>query len=160
MNLAAPLVLAAHVAKLPTLPGWAADADRAAVAVYEGAAVRRDDVREWATVGYVAGADGPVVVLEPVRAGQGQTTEAGSVTSQLVVGADTVAAARDRVFDLLAAWAGWLAEDRTLADADGRARLLPGSDVHLAVDVTLITTRAGATANAVVTATYQATTYG
>lgn len=147
--LAAPLIIAAHVATLPTLDGWAG------VAVYEGAAPRRDDVREWCTVGYVAGSDGPAVTLEPLPNAQRQTFESGSVASQIVVAAADVAAARARVFDLLAPWSAWLVADRTLG-----AVLLAGSELHLAVDVTLAATRAGATAAAAVTITYSATTYG
>ena len=148
MKLAAPLIVGAHVDVLPSLPGWSG------VAVLEGAPLRRDDLREYATVGYVAGADGPTLALEPVPASQGQTREAGTVASQLIVAAADVATARTRVFALLASWAQWLADDQTLGGA-----LLKGSDLHLAVDVALATTRAGATANAVVTITYAATTY-
>jgi hypothetical protein len=153
VKLAAPLILAAHAAILPTLPGW----DR--VAVYEGAAIAADDVPEWVTLGYVAGSDGPAVSLEPVPARQSQTREGGTISCQLIVAADDVPAARARVFDLLTAWSAWLAADRTLA-AGGQAVLLSTSDLHLAIDVVLATTRAGATANAVVTITYEATTYG
>ena len=148
MKLAAPLIIGAHVDVLPTLPGWDG------VTVLEGAPLQRDELREYATVGYVAGADGPVVSLEPTPATQGQAREAGTVTSQLIVAAADVAAARARVFALLAAWAQWLAADSTLG-----GQLLKGSDLHLAVDVALATTRGGATANAVVTITYTATTY-
>jgi hypothetical protein len=122
--------------------------------VYEGAALRRDDVREWCTVGHVAGADGPTVSLEPAPATQGQTREAGTIASQVMVAAGDVATARGRVFDLLTPWAGWLAADSTLG-----GQLLKGSDLNLAVDVQLATTRAGATANAVVTITYTTITY-
>jgi hypothetical protein len=148
-RLAAPLIRAAHAAKLPTLTGWGG------VAVYEGAALRRDDVREWATIGYVAGDTGPAITLEPVPTAQGaQNRETGTITSQVLVAGDDVTAARARIFDLLADWAAWLVADRTLG-----GRLLP-SEVHLSADVALATTRAGATAAAVVTITYTATTYG
>jgi hypothetical protein len=148
VKLAAPLIIGANVAKLPTLDGWSA------VAVYEGAALRRDDVREWCTVGHVGGADGPVVTLEPVPTSQGQASEAGTIVSELVVAAADVATARARVFALLAPWAAWLARDRTLDGA-----LLSTSDLHLSADVALATVARGATASAVVTITYAATTY-
>jgi hypothetical protein len=72
----------------------------------------------------------------------------------VLVAGDDVTAARARIFDLLADWSAWLVADRTLG-----GRLLP-SEVHLSADVTLATTRTGATAAAVVTITYTATTYG
>jgi hypothetical protein len=152
MRLAAPLIIAAHVEHLPTLPGWDG------VRVFEGGGTTREGVRRWATIGYVAGDTGPAVHLEPVTDGQGQNREAGSIACGLTVAADDVPAARGAVFDLLAAWAQWLADDRKLADDTGQARLVDGW-LSLAVDVALITTR-GATASAVVTITYTATTYG
>lgn len=160
MKLAAPLIIAAHVANLPTLEGWGADGDRPAVVVYEGAATRRDDVRRYCTVGYVAGDDGPAVHTEPQSVGQGQTREAGSIASNLVVTGPDVATARAAAFDLIAAWAQWLATDRTMPDGGGQAQLLPTSTASLVFDVVLTTTRAGATASAVVTVTYNAHTYG
>lgn len=148
-TLAAPAIIAAHVADLPGLDAWAG------VPVYEGAAPRRDDVREWATIGYVAGDTGPTVTLEPIPAAQGQQNrETGTITCQITAAAADVPAARARIFDLLADWAAWLVADRTLG-----GRLLP-SEVHLSADVTIPTTRAGATADAIVTITYTATTYG
>jgi hypothetical protein len=155
MKLAAPLIIAAHVAQLPTLPGWGADGDRPAVVVYEGAATRRDDVRRYVTVGYVAGDDGPAVHTEPVTSGQGQNREAGSIASNLVVTGPDIAAARGAAFDLVASWAQWLAADRTLG-----GQLLPTSTASLVFDVVLSTTRAGATASTTVTVTYTADTYG
>lgn len=152
--LAAPAIIAAHATKLPTLAGWGAAGARPAVAVFEGAAVRRDDVREWLTIGYVADADDPTVSLEPVPDAQGQTREAGTIVSQLIVGGADVATARARVFELVAPWAAWLVADRTLGGA-----LLPNSQTRLTADVALATTRAGATGNALVTVTYTATTY-
>jgi hypothetical protein len=147
--LAAPQVIAAHVDTLPTLDGWAG------VRVFDGVPLTRGDVREWCTVGYVDGDTGPAVSLEPVPTAQGaQTREAGTVLAQLVVAAKDVPTARGRVFDLLAAWAGWLVADRTTS-----GRLLP-SEVHLSVDVSFVNTRPGITASAVVTITYTATTYG
>lgn len=162
MKLAAPLIIAAHVQRLPSLPAWAAvDGGRPGVAVYEGAALRRDDVREWITVGFVAGAAEPTISLEPVPAAQGaQNREAGTIVSQLVVAAADVATARGRVFDLIGEWTAWLIGDRTLADDAGNGRLLGNSDVHVRADVTLATTRNGATGNALVTVTYSAATYG
>jgi hypothetical protein len=148
-RLAAPLILAAHVATLPTLDGWGG------VAVYEGAALRGDDVREWVTVGHVAGGDDPAISFEPTSDGQAQNREAGTINSQLIVAAPDVATARGRAADLLGAWVGWLAADRTL-----QARLLAGSEVRVGIDLALVTTRSGATANALVTITYTATTYG
>jgi hypothetical protein len=156
MKLAAPAIIAAHVATLPTLTSWAAADGRPAVSVYEGAALRRDDVREWVTVGFVAGVTEPTVQFEPVPAAQGQQNrEAGTVLSQLVTAQADVPTARDRVFALLADWVGWLGGDRTLGGS-----LQQGSQAHLLADVTLATTRAGATASAVVTVTYTAVTYG
>lgn len=149
MKLAAPLIIAAHVATLSTLTGWSA------VTVYEGAATRRDDVRQWVTVGYVAGLDGPAVHSEPVSNAQGQTVDAGSILSELVVVAADVASARAAIFALLTSWAAWLATDRTLAGA-----VLGNSSARLAFDVKLTTTRNGATAAAVVTVAYDARTYG
>jgi hypothetical protein len=160
VKLAAPLVIAAHVETLPTLPGWAASGDTPAVAVFEGGFTRRDDLLRWCTVGYVPNADGPVVAAEPVSVGQSQNREEGTVSCSLVVAGPDVAAARGSVFGLLESWAQWLATDRTLAGAGGRARLLGNSDAHLVTDVTLVTTRAGATASALVTITYTAHTYG
>lgn len=154
MRLAAPLVIAAHVETLPTLPGWDT------VAVFEGAFTRRDDMTRWATVGYVPNADGPAVHLEPVPDGQGQNREEGTVACSLVVAAADVPAARAASSDLLAAWSQWLATDRTMAGAGGQARLLGGSSAHLIADVVLTTTRGGATASALVTITYAARTYG
>jgi hypothetical protein len=147
--LASPLIIAAHVAVLPTLTGWAG------VPVYEGAALRRDDVDEYLTVGYVAGADDPQVSLEVVPHADGTTREAGTLACQLITAQADVATARARVFDLVAPWSAWLLRDRTLGGV-----LLPQSTAHLLVDVALATTRSGATANALVTVTYQATTYG
>jgi hypothetical protein len=160
VRLAAPLIIAAHVAKLPTLEGWAADGDRPRVVVYEGAATKRDDVRRYCTVGYVAGDDGPAVHSEPVRTSQEQNTEGGSIASNLVVTGPNVATARTAAFDLISAWADWLAADRTMPDANGQAQLLPTSTASLIFDVVLTTTRAGATASAIVTVTYNAHTYG
>jgi predicted deacylase len=153
--LAAPLIIAAHVAKLPTLPGWVASGNRPAVAVYEGAALRRDAIREWCTVGFVAGQADPALSFEAIATAQNTTREAGSIVCQLVTAADDVATARTRVFELLAPWLGWITLDRTLG-----GKLTAGSEIHLAVDVALATTRAGATANALVTITYTALTYG
>jgi hypothetical protein len=153
--LAAPLIIAAHVAKLPTLPGWIAGADRPAVPVYEGAALRRDDLREWVTLGFVAGQDGPALSFEAISTAQNSTRDVGSITCQLVTARADVAAARARVFELLTPWSAWITTDRTLGGT-----LTAGSELHLAVDVALATTRAGATANALVTITYTALTYG
>jgi hypothetical protein len=148
MKLAAPAIIAAHTATLPTLAGWAG------VPVYEGAALRRDDVTEFATIGYVAGAADPAVSVQPVLAAQGsQNRETGSVLCQVVTAQADVAAARARVFDLLAPWAAWLAADRTLGGA------LQSSELTLSADVTLAATRAGGTGNAIVTITYTASTY-
>lgn len=156
MKLAAPAIIAAHVAGLPGLGSWAADGARPAVTVYEGAAVRRDDVREYVTVGYVAGAAAPAVTFEPVPAAQGsQNREAGTILSQLYTAQADVQTARARVFALLADWVGWMLGDRTFGGA-----LLATSEAHLHVDVTLVTTRNGATADALVTVTYTAVTYG
>lgn len=148
-RLAAPGIIAAQVAALPTLPGWGA------VRVFEGAPLTREGLRRWCTVGYVPGDDGPAVHLEPVVTAQAQTTEAGSILSHLVVGAADVAAARAVIFPLLAGWAAWLR-----ADAIPAAGLLPGAYLALLADVTLTTTRAGGTATAVVTTSYTASTYG
>jgi hypothetical protein len=149
VKLAAPLIIAAHAATLPTLDGWAD------VAVYEGQATRRDDVRQWVTLGYVAGDDGPAVHVEPSTNGQRQNIEAGSIACSLVATAADVAAARGAVFALLEPWTEWLATDRTLD-----AVLLPDSSLSLVADVALVTTRNGGTATAVVTITYSANTYG
>lgn len=154
-RLAAPLILAAHVAKLPTLSRWGTVDGRPAVAVYEGAALRRDDVREYVTLGHVAGGDDPTVSFEPVPNAQNQLREAGTIVSQLIVGAADVATARDRVTALLEPWVGWLGDDRTLG-----GRLLPGSMLSTTIDLALATVTRGATANALVTITYTATTYG
>lgn len=155
IRLAAPAIVAAHVAALPTLAGWGA-AGGFPVRVFEGAPLTREGLRRWCTVGFVLGDDAADVVhLEPVVTAQQQTREAGSISSNLVVAAADVAAARAAIFPLLAAWAVWLR-----ADAVGAAGLLPGSQLTLAADVTLTTTRAGGTANAVVTTSYTATTYG
>jgi hypothetical protein len=148
-RLAAPLILAAHVDTLPTLPGWAG------VAVYEGAALRRDDVTEYLTIGYVAGAADATVSFEPMPTAQGQLREAGTIASQLIVGAADVATARARVTDLLEPWVEWLGSSRTLG-----GRLLPESQLSVTIDLARATTRAGAPANALVTITYTATTYG
>ena len=155
-KLAAPLIVAAHVAHLPTLDGWTADdaAGRPAVRVFEGGVPTREDVRRWVTVGYLSGADGPAVHLEPAHT-QGQNREAGSVTCELAVAAPDIATARTAAFDLLAPWSAWLAGDGTMG-----GRLLPGSSARLIADVDLATTRAGATARATVTITYTALTYG
>jgi hypothetical protein len=153
VKLAAPLILAAHAATLPTLDGWGK------VAVFEGAAVRGYDVTEWVTLGYVAGADGPTISLEPAPAGQSQTREAGTIACQLISAGPDVPAVRGRVFDLITSWSSWLAADRTLV-VDGKAQLLSTTDLHLSVDLALATTRAGATGSATVTITYAAITYG
>jgi hypothetical protein len=160
VKLAAPLIIAAHVAKLPTLPGWTGDGDRPAVTVYEGARTDRSDTRRYVTVGFVSGDDGPAVHSEPETTSQGQNREAGSIASNLVVTGPDVATARGAAFDLLASWAAWLATDRTMPDAGGQAQLLPQSTASLVFDVVLTTTRAGATASAIVTVTYTAHTYG
>jgi hypothetical protein len=159
-RLAAPLIIAAHVDRLPTLDGWGADGGRPAVRVFEGGVPTREDLRRWCTVGYVAGDEGPAVHLEPVHDAQNQNREGGSITCQLIAAAPDVAAARTAVFDLLLPWSGWLSADPLLRDADGRARLMAGSSLSLAVDVVLATTRSGATASAVVTITYTAVSYG
>jgi hypothetical protein len=160
MKLAAPLIIASHVANLPQLDGWGADGERPAVAVYEGARLDRGDVRRWCTVGYVAGLDGPAVHAEPVTTGQGQNAEAGSIACALTVTDRDVAAARSAVFDLLESWAQWLSTARTMPDAGGQAQLLGTSTAQLVFDIELTTTRAGATASATVTITYTAHTYG
>ncbi len=149
MKLAAPLIIAAHATKLPTLTGWAD------VAVYEGQDTRRDDVRRWVTLGYVRGDDGPAVHIQPETDGQRQNREAGSILCNLIVADADIAAARTTVFGLLEPWAEWFATDRTLG-----AVLLGHSLIELVADVALTTTRAGATASAVVTITYTAHTYG
>lgn len=154
MRLAAPLVIAAHVETLPTLPGWDT------VNVFEGAFTRSDDMPRWATVGYVPKADGPAVHFEPVSDGQGQNHEEGTIACSLIVTGADVPAVRTSSTDLLAAWAQWLATDRTMTGAGGQARLLAGSAAHLIADVALTTTRAGGTASALVTITYTARTYG
>jgi len=154
MKLAAPLYIAAHVAHLPALPGWGE------VRVFDGPRGDRGDVRAWVTVGYVSGADGPAVHVEPAAAGQEQTQESGSIASNLVVAGPDVAAARAAVFELLEAWAQWLADDRTLAAALGSAALLTNSTAEIVVDVLIDPTRSGATASAIVRTTYTATTYG
>jgi hypothetical protein len=159
VKLAAPLIIAAHVATLPTLPGWGADGDRPAVKVFEGQRLDRGDVRRYCTVGYVSGDTGPAVHAEPVTTGQGQNAEAGSIACNLVVTAKDVAAARAAAFDLLASWAQWLATDRTMP-AGGQAQLLGTSQASLLFDVVLTTTRGGATASTLVTVTYNAHTYG
>lgn len=158
--LAAPVIVAAHAAHLPTLEGWGSDGDRPAVLVFEGPSPRRDDLRRWCTIGYLSGDDGPAVHLEPTHDAQRQNREAGSIACGLVVAAPDVPAARAAVFDLLTPWSGWLQSDPTLRDVDGQPRLLPGSSLSLVVDVANVTTRAGATASAVVTITYTARTYG
>jgi hypothetical protein len=160
VKLAAPLIIAAHVAHLPTLPGWTGDGTRPAVAVYEGQRLDRGDGGRYVTVGYVAGDDGPAVHTEPETTGQGQNAEAGSIACNLVVTAPDVAGARAAAFDLIASWAQWLATNPTMPDGNGQAQLLPTSRAALVFDVVLTTTRAGATASAVVTITYTAHTYG
>jgi hypothetical protein len=147
--LAAPLILAAHAATLPTLPGWDG------VRVYEGAVMRRDDLQEWVSVGFVADQDSPTISLEPVPNAQGENREAGEVVCQLLTARRDVPTARARVFELLAPWAAWLVADRTLGGV-----LLAGSELHLRASVALATTRNGATGDALVTITYSATTYG
>jgi hypothetical protein len=159
-RLAAPLIIAAHVAHLPTLDGWNAADDRPAVRVYEGGRPDRSDARRWVTVGYVAADDGPAVHLEPTHDRQSQNREVGTILCELIVAAADVSTARAAVFELLLPWSGWIATDPTLRDPDGQAMLLPGSALTLAADVTLTTTRGGATASAVVTITYSAVTYG
>jgi hypothetical protein len=159
-KLAAPLIIAAHVAHLPTLAGWDAADDRPAVRVFEGGVTTREDLRRWLTVGYVSGDDGPAVHLEPTHDAQSQNRESGTVHSELVVAAADIATARTAVFDLLRPWSGWIAADPTLRDPGGQATLLPGSTLTLTADVVLSTTRSGATASAVVTITYSAVTYG
>jgi hypothetical protein len=159
-RLAAPLIIAAHVAKLPTLDGWGADDPRPATRVFEGGVPTREDLRRWVTVGYVAGDDGPAVHLEPVHLAQSQNREAGSLLCELVVAAKDIATARTAVFDLLLPWSAWLSSDPTLVGADGKPALLPGSSLSLTADVELTTTRQGATATAVVTIAYTAVTYG
>ena len=154
-KLAAPLILAAHAEVLPTLAGWGAAEGRPAVLVIEGAPLRRDDPREYLTLGYVPDADAATVAFEPVPNAQAQSREAGTIVSQLVSAQADVATARDRVGVLVGSWVGWLAGDRTLG-----GRVLPGSEVHVAVDLALVTTRSGATATAIVTITYTAVTYG
>jgi hypothetical protein len=160
-RLAAPLIIAAHVDRLPTLDGWGADGGRPAVRVFEGGVPTREDLRRWCTVGYVAGDEGPAVHLEPVHDAQNQNREAGSIACQLVAAAADFGAARTALFDLLLPWSGWLSADPTLrGDPDQAPRLLPGSSLSLVADVGSATTRAGATASAVVTITYTAVSYG
>jgi len=149
VKLAAPLIIAAHVAHLPTLTGWSG------VDVYEGQVTSRDAATRYVTVGYVAGIDGPTVHVAPVTDGQRKNRETGSVGCALVVADTDIAAARAAVFGLLEPWAEWVATDRSLAGV-----LLADSVVELVADVALITTRAGATATATVTLTYTAHTYG
>lgn len=159
-RIAAPLIIDAHLERLPLLEGWGADGDRPAVRVFEGAREVRADVRRWVTVGYLSGDAGPAVHLEPVHDAQSQNREAGSIGCELIIGAADVATARQAAFDLLAPWSGWLQREPTLPDAGGTARLMPGSSLSLVGDVLLATTRQGATATAVVTITYNAVTYG
>jgi hypothetical protein len=159
-RLAAPLIIDAHLLTLPTLTGWGADGDRPPVRVFQGGVPTREDLRRWCTVGYVAGDEGPAVHLEPAHDAQNQNREAGNISCQLAAAAADFGAARTALFDLLLPWSGWLSADPTLRDADQAPRLLPGSTLSLAADVVLATTRAGATASAVVTITYTAVSYG
>lgn len=159
-RLAAPVIVAAHLQHLPTLPGWDAAEGRPAVAVYDGPRPDRADVRRWVTVGYLTGEDAPSVHLEPRHTAQSQNVEAGSIGCELIVAGPTIGEARAALFDLLTPWSGWLQNEPTLPDEQGRARLMAGSQLSLVVDVVNRPTRAGATAVAVVTITYTATTYG
>jgi hypothetical protein len=159
-RLAAPLIIDAHLERLPTLEGWDAADERPAVRVFEGAREQRTDLRRWLTVGYLSGDAGPAVHLEPTHDAQSQNVEAGSIGCELIVAGADVATARAAAFDLLAPWSGWLQRESTLPNSEGQARLLPGSALSLIADVLLATTRAGATATAVVTITYTAMTYG
>jgi len=160
VKLAAPAIIGAIVAKLPTLEGWDAAGTRPATTVFEGAKTSRDDSRRWATVGYVSSEDGAAVHLEPVHLAQSQNREAGSIGCELIVTAANIATARTAAFELLLPWSVWLSRDPTLTGPDGKPALLAGSSLSLAADVVLTTTRAGATASAVVTITYTAVTYG
>jgi hypothetical protein len=155
-KLAAPLIIAGVAAALPTLPGWAASGPRRTVAVTEGPRLSREGLREYATVGYVDGDDGPAVTFEATGDAQGQTREAGTIACEVLAAAVDVPTARARVFELLAAWQGWL-DNRQTPVALG---LLADSRLSMASDVTLTVTRSGATASARVVITYTAHTYG
>jgi hypothetical protein len=160
-RLAAPLIIDAHMLTLPTLTGWGRDGHRPPVRVFQSGVPTREDLRRWCTVGYVAGDEGPAVHLEPVHDAQNQNREAGSIACQLVAAAADFGAARTALFDLLLPWSAWLSADPTLrGDPDQAPRLLPGSSLSLVADVASATTRAGATASAVVTITYTAVSYG
>lgn len=148
-RLAAPLIIAAHVATLPTLTGWSA------VVVTDGPRVSRDHLDRYATIGYIPGDDGPSLHLEPRPGAQQQTTEAGSIACALVVRGDDVPSARATLLDLLVPWADWLRADATLGGV-----LLAGSVLTLAADVTPSVPRGGGAASAVVSISYTATTYG
>jgi hypothetical protein len=159
-RLAAPLIIDAHLQRLPALTGWAADGDRPAVAVFDGPRPDRSDVRRWVTVGYLTGENAPAVHLEPAHTAQSQNAESGSIGCELTVAGPDLGASRSALFDLLTPWSGWLQREPTLPDEQGKARLMPGSSLSLVVDVVNRPTRAGATAVAVVTITYSAVTYG
>ena len=152
-KLAAPLIIAAHAAKLPTLTPWQPTGNRAAVVIAEGPVSRRDDVPEWLSLGYVSNADA-ATSFEAVSDAQGSTRDAGSITSQLVVAAADVPTARARTFELLEAWQQWLHTDRTLAGA------VTQFDGHLLADVAFDTTRGGGRAITTVSVSYRAITYG
>lgn len=154
-KLAAPLIIAAHLVKLPTLPAFAANGTRDAVVVGDGPLLRDDDPAEWLTLGYVStSASGPATSFEAVTDAQGSTRDAGSFTSELLVAAGDMPAARARTFALLQEWQQWLGTDRTLGGA------VTSGEAHLRVDVTLDTTPGGARTISLVTVTYRATTYG
>lgn len=155
-KLAAPLIIAAHLGKLPTLPAWqAVNGTRDAVVIGDGPLLRADDPAEWLSVGYVStGGGAPATTFEAVTDAQGSTRDAGSVSSELVVAAADVPTARARTFALLQEWQQWLSTDRTIGGA------VTSGEAHLLVDVALDVTRGGGRAISVVTVTYRATTYG
>jgi hypothetical protein len=149
-TLAVSRIVAAHAAALPTLPGWSG------VTVVDGPLLRGDGPNRYVTLGYVAGEDTPVASFTPLPSPDGNLHESGEVASLLVVGGDTMPAARDAALTLLGAWAGWLTADRTMA-----GRVIGDSEAHLSVDLSLAFDRQNrGIARARVVVTYTAHTYG
>lgn len=143
-------VIAGHLATLPTLTGWSG------VTVVDGPLLRGDGPNRYLTLGFVADDPSPFSSFVPVAEAQGDLRESGEFASLLVVGADSVAAARDAALLLLGAWASWLTRDRTLG-----GKVLGDSEAHLSVDLTAaINRQSGGIARARVAVTYTAHTYG
>ena len=140
-----PQVVAAIVAKLPTLDGWSG------VAVFDGEPVTGDNPSDYVTVGHVPGEDfaGSYEQATPTA---WAVEESGTVRSRLVsTGGDVdLTTRRTRAFALVDAWEAWVVSDPTLGVLE------PSSTASLSVDVEPVQDSSGSAVGLIVTVSYLA----